>query len=101
MKLAPIPAGTRIITVARVGARMARIRSWLSAPIWCSAEYTAVARQSDGVVTWRRTASFDDATSGFQISRPMLSRASAHAAREGIEFMPGVRHGQLALREAT
>lgn len=72
--------------VARDGARMARGRY----PIWTGAIYKAVARKSDGVVTWRRAGNFGGTRSGYGPSAKF--QAEIREAAE-YRFQP-VSHGQ-------
>lgn len=83
--------GTEVVTVARDGARTTG--GSFARPIYCTAIYRAKRRLSDGVLTWRRVGSANDATSGNGVTGPMIARAKNVADTRGLEYKKGVRHG--------
>lgn len=83
--------GTEIITVARDGSGCDRFGN----AIYTTAIYRAAARR-DGVITWRRIGGYDaDRRSGKGVTKPMIARAKAAAKARGVEFEPGIRHGNV------
>ena len=88
----------RIVTVSRYGAAMARVGS-LNFPIFAVSVYEAKPRKKDGVWTWRLSAyvSGTDTACKSEPSTKLCNRAREYAAKHGLPFEYGVRHGDLAL----
>ncbi len=86
--------GSRVVTVARDGQKMAKCSRLWSVPIYCTAIYTAV-RRRDGLLTWRRTGSYSDGTAGRRPTGPMIDRATARAEELGVPFVSSVGHGNV------
>jgi uncharacterized protein (TIGR02996 family) len=82
--------GDSVVTVARAGSRMAG-----RYPLYQTAIYTALPHR-DGHLSWRRTGSVSDETSGYRPTGPMVERAKSHAAAVGFPYLEGVRHGYVA-----
>lgn len=89
----PIIPGDRVVTVARHGAATTG-----RYPIFTTAIYTAMPLR-DGRLTWRRTGSHGPTTSGAAPSGPMIRRAQEFAESQGLRYLPGIRHGQIAGQE--
>lgn len=85
--------GERVVTVARDGAAVARVRGW-SVPTWRTAVYVAARRKADGLLTWRLDYRTGRSTSGKEVSGPMVAEAKAHAEAEGLPYVHHCRHGQ-------
>ncbi len=86
--------GSRVVTVARDGQKMAKCGGRFSVPIYCTAIYTAK-RRADGLMTWRRTGSYSDGTAGRRPTGPMIDRATARAEELGVPFVSSVGHGNV------
>ena len=86
--------GERVVTVARDGANMAKVRAW-SVPLWRTSVYVARRRQADGVLTWRLDCRCGRAISGKEISGPMIAESKETALALGLDYAYGVRHGDV------
>lgn len=87
--------GDRICTVARDGARIAKLPNGLSIPIWTGAIYEAKRRRDDRVLTWRRVGSFGGTRATDEPSRAFEDHLKAEAEHQWVD-MDSVWHGRLA-----
>lgn len=91
-----IVPGTRCLSVARDGAKMAKCGNGVSVPVWIVGVYEARARLRDGVVTWRRVGSLGRSVScGRGSPRSLHIEATSMAAAMGL-VTRRVRHGDRA-----
>jgi hypothetical protein len=94
----PSIAGMRVVTWGRNGSQCANFKRGghsFSVPTWIAKEYVAVARKSDGVVTWRLAGTIGSSMSGNSCPTRIVREATEYAARTGMPVVH-VQHGYRA-----
>ena len=86
---------TPVVAVTRLGMANCR-RGRVSVPIWTIAVYRPVARQRDGIETYRRAVLVGRSRAGHRPSGRLMREAATYAESCSLPFRPHVRHGQRA-----